>query len=105
MAARLYVPARSRIAKCQLWPGSKDARELNQWAYTAITRAKDTVRFLTQHTFTAPHERTSMATPSRTPKTLADPFLLETPTPDAPRRRLAPRGDCVGRRRRHLWRR
>ena len=59
----------------------KDPESFAQWAYTAITRAKDTVRFLTQHTFTAPHERTSMATPSRTPKTLADPFLLETPTP------------------------
>ena len=59
--------------------GTQEA--LAQWAYTAITRAKEHVRFLTQHTFTAPHERTSMATPSRTPKTLADPFLLETPTP------------------------
>ena len=39
--------------------------ELRQWSYTAITRAKESLRFLTQHIFTSPKVRSPMATPKR----------------------------------------
>ena len=55
-----------------------DPESFAQWAYTAITRAKTHLRFVTQHTFTPPHERTrNMA---ETPQQRVDesPALLVT---------------------------
>ena len=73
-----------------------EPKELAQWTYTAITRAKTTLRFLTQHIFTPPKERMSMATPHRTSETsasqeagtAAQPTLLR-PTPTAEERLAA----------------
>jgi exodeoxyribonuclease-5 len=56
--------------------------ELAQWTYTAITRAKTTLRFLTQHCFTPPQERTTMppkpTDPIRPPSA---PLVPQTPSP------------------------
>jgi hypothetical protein len=56
--------------------------EFAQWTYTAITRAKTTLRFLTQHTFTTPQERTTMPADKIQPPSA--PLLTLTPEPVEP---------------------
>ena len=71
----------------------KDPESFAQWTYTAITRAKDTLRFLTQHTFTPPKARIPMAAPRHqeeaspppTPRAEEAPMLLHA-TPDGTER-------------------
>jgi exodeoxyribonuclease-5 len=54
--------------------------ELKQWTYTALTRAKTQLLFLTQYTFTPPQE-TPMATPKTPPPSPEQAALLATPDP------------------------
>jgi exodeoxyribonuclease-5 len=64
--------------------------ELAQWAYTAITRAKNTLVFLTQHTFLS-QEASTMAAPTKATPPSA-PLLNNTPlktAQDAPQDDIA----------------
>jgi hypothetical protein len=77
---RVYVSLPDLRAYAGFTQHQRLQEELAQWTYTALTRAKTHLRFLTQHTFTPPQERTSMASKPLTPT--ADSVLTLTPDPE-----------------------
>jgi exodeoxyribonuclease-5 len=65
---RVYVSVPELIAHYGRSQHEGQLHEFQQFAYTAITRAKTTLRLLTHHTFTSHHERTTaMASPAMKP--------------------------------------